>query len=107
MPSGVSHGAAPGDAEEGASANVTLEKSGIRVICGAEASAVVSLKNIVGRIQCRQGIAAFVNEGLHARPAQRVVRAGPPGEIDVARAAFFKGCDCGCEFRFGKLAGCT
>ena len=44
-------------------------------------------QNIVSGGQCRQYVAAVVNEGLHAsRPQLRLVLARPPGEINVARS---------------------
>ena len=51
-------------------AKATLEKSGIWLICALTASALRYLKNIVSRLQCRQCVAAFVNERLHPGLAQ-------------------------------------
>src|SRR5215469_2650147 len=108
MPSGVSQGAASADAGAGTSANATLEKSGIRVICSAKASAILLLKNIVSRVQCRQGVATFVDERLHARGAKNVVPCGgPTGEIDVACAASFERRGSRCQVRLRHLAGCA
>src|SRR5690242_17080947 len=101
MPSGVSQGTPPAGAATVASAKAILEKSGIRVIGSAAASTSVSLKNIVSRTQCRQGVASFMNEGLNASLPQRgFLRAGLSAKIDVARAILFDGCDCRRQFRF-------
>src|SRR6516162_5132161 len=106
MPSGVSQGAAMPGAGPGVSAKATLVKSGIRVSCSVNASAILLLKNIVSLVQCRQGVATFINEGLHARRAQNVLpRGGPPGEIDVSCAVSFERRRRRCQVRLRHLGG--
>src|SRR6516225_6492633 len=108
MPSGVSRGAVMAGAGPGVSAKATLVKSGIRVICSVNVSAILLLKNIVSLVQCRQGVATFINEGLHVRRAQNVLpRGGPPGEIDVSCAVSFKRRRSRCQFRLRYLGGCA
>src|SRR5262249_11492969 len=106
MPSGVSQGALSADAGPEVSAKATLVKSGIRLICSVNVSAILLLKNIVSRVQCRQGVATFVNERLHARGVQNVVpRGGPPDEINLSCAASFERRNSRCQFRLRDLAG--
>ena len=81
--SGVSHGAAGSAPRSGASAKSICEKSGIWLIRLPD----LDTKHIVSVPQCRQGIAALVNERLHAGCFQsRFLFARPSRQIDVPRA---------------------
>ena len=88
MPSGVSHGAAaPAHGRRAALGEIDLGES---PESGSFELTRVIAKNIVGGLQCRQRVAAGVDEGLHAaRPANAASRSpGPAGMIDVPRAGW-------------------
>src|ERR1700728_2663028 len=93
MPSGVCHGAAWAGAAAGVSVKATCEKSGMRLM-----RSPVLRQNIVTGGQCRQHVAALVNESLHARRSQRGLSLErPPGEVNVSRPGCLEprhGCAC-------------
>src|SRR5580698_2355003 len=96
MPSGVFQGATVGALTGAASAKSTLAKSGIWLI-----GSPVLVENIVSGAQCRQGIAAGINEALHARCFQRCLKlARPAGKIDVPGARGFQGFRRACRSAF-------
>src|SRR6516225_1071620 len=106
MPSGVSQGALSAGAGPGLSAKAILVKSGIRLICSVKVSAVRLLKNIVSRVQCRQGVATFGNERLDARLSQRILLCrGMSSPKNMASPASFERRGCRGQFRFGSLSG--
>src|SRR5579885_2530531 len=95
MPSGVIHGRTGAGAAAAAAASIKAicVKSGTRLIYSPE----LNIKNIVSAFECRQGVAAVMNERLDAGGLQRSSAiAGPPGKVEVAHASGREGLRCRC-----------
>src|SRR5215218_5913816 len=93
MPSGVSQGAALGSGLLATAVpfSSTREKSGMRLMSLPHRH-LVSVEHIMCRLQRRQRVAAWVNEGLYAGVTQRTfLISWSAGEINMFGAGVFQG----------------